>query len=255
MAKENQIIQECKNLVEQNEPFQKKMRAKHSRLKKRVIGHGGQSNTPPFTQKPSMKRSKSAPPIGENVYYIDEGLFDFFKKKDKPEQKETEKYTDYNKMHDRIYIGSAPINKGKVMANVLDNPEFDKIYIMSNQVADVIKNYYDRTNESIPNKLVLSYSINDTENPTDEEKTKLLSSGNDAVKFLQKNPNSSVLFTCSHGFNRSATGACLTAMSLFGMSADEAINKAVQARGDKALTYPGKKPQQHPFTNVLRGVK
>lgn len=61
------LINECKALTEQTEPFQKKMKAKHSRLKKRVIGHGGQKNTPPFTQKPSMERSKSAPPMGEGI--------------------------------------------------------------------------------------------------------------------------------------------------------------------------------------------
>lgn len=66
--KVNTLISECKELLnEQSEPFQKKMKAKHSRLKNRVIGHGGQGNTPPFTQKPSMKRSKSAPPIGEDL--------------------------------------------------------------------------------------------------------------------------------------------------------------------------------------------
>ena len=61
------LIKECKTLVEQGEPFQRKVKAKHSRLKKRVIGHGGQANTPPFSEKPSMERSKSAPPIGENL--------------------------------------------------------------------------------------------------------------------------------------------------------------------------------------------
>jgi hypothetical protein len=66
--KQNKIITECKELLnEQTEPFQKKMKAKHPRLKDRVIGHGGQPNTPPFTKKPSMKRSKSAPPIGEDM--------------------------------------------------------------------------------------------------------------------------------------------------------------------------------------------
>ena len=59
------LIAECKALIEQTEPYQRKMKAKHSRLKKRVIGRGGQANVPPFTKKPSMKRSKSAPPIGE----------------------------------------------------------------------------------------------------------------------------------------------------------------------------------------------
>ena len=71
MAKDiRQLIEECKALVEQSEPFQKKMKAKHSRMKKRVIGHGGQKNTPPFTEKPSMERSKSAPPIGESLTEI-----------------------------------------------------------------------------------------------------------------------------------------------------------------------------------------
>ena len=86
------IIFECKALLnEQAEPFQKKMKTKHSRLKKRVIGHGGQANTPPFTDKPSMKRSKSAPPMGEDSirevvreelkkYLIEEGFWDKMKK-------------------------------------------------------------------------------------------------------------------------------------------------------------------------------
>lgn len=67
MDKVRQLIEECKTLLEQTETFQKKMKAKHSRMKKRVIGLGGQSNTPPFTVKPSMKRSKSAPPMGESI--------------------------------------------------------------------------------------------------------------------------------------------------------------------------------------------
>ena len=61
------LIKECKTLIEQNEPYQRKMKAKHSRLKKRVIGHGGEANTPPYSEKPSMERSKSAPPIGEGI--------------------------------------------------------------------------------------------------------------------------------------------------------------------------------------------
>jgi len=71
MDEVKKLIKECKTLIEQGEPFQRKVKAKHSRLKKRVIGHGGQANTPPFSEKPSMERSKSAPPIGEN---LDESL-------------------------------------------------------------------------------------------------------------------------------------------------------------------------------------
>jgi hypothetical protein len=61
------LVQELRDLLEQTEPYQRKMKAKHSRLKKRVIGHGGQPAGPPYNKKPSMERSKSAPPIGENL--------------------------------------------------------------------------------------------------------------------------------------------------------------------------------------------
>lgn len=53
------------------EPYQKYVTKEHPGVKKTLIGLGGQKNSPPFTQKPSYKRSKSAPPIeagmiGEN---------------------------------------------------------------------------------------------------------------------------------------------------------------------------------------------
>lgn len=54
-----------KFLNEQTEPYQRKMKAGHSRKKRRVIGHGGQKAGPPYNEKPSMERSKSAPPMGE----------------------------------------------------------------------------------------------------------------------------------------------------------------------------------------------
>jgi predicted nucleotidyltransferase len=43
------------------EKYQKKIRSRHKRMKKRLIGHGKQKNSPPYAQKPSYKRSKSAP--------------------------------------------------------------------------------------------------------------------------------------------------------------------------------------------------
>jgi len=71
----DKILQNWNNFLnEQTEPYQKKMKAGHSRKKKRVIGHGGQKAGPPYSIKPSMKRSKSAPPMGE-------GILDFFKRK------------------------------------------------------------------------------------------------------------------------------------------------------------------------------
>jgi hypothetical protein len=43
------------------EEFQKAVKATHAGMKKRLIGLGGQPNTAPYSSKPSMKRSKSAP--------------------------------------------------------------------------------------------------------------------------------------------------------------------------------------------------
>lgn len=42
--------------------YQKRIRRGHSRKKKRVIGLGGAKNTPPYSVKPSYRRSLSAPP-------------------------------------------------------------------------------------------------------------------------------------------------------------------------------------------------
>ena len=48
-------------ILHEIEPYQKRMRAKHPRWKKRLIGMGGQKNTPPYSTKPSFKRSKNSP--------------------------------------------------------------------------------------------------------------------------------------------------------------------------------------------------
>jgi hypothetical protein len=47
--------------LQEVEIYQQKVKAKHSKMKKRLIGKGGQSNTAPYVKKPSFKRSKSAP--------------------------------------------------------------------------------------------------------------------------------------------------------------------------------------------------
>ena len=59
------MIEEAVN--EQTEPFQKKMKAKHPRMKMRLIGKGGNKHTGGGKGhgKPCMKRGKSAPPMGE----------------------------------------------------------------------------------------------------------------------------------------------------------------------------------------------
>lgn len=59
------VSNEIKSLTldEQTEPFQRKMAAKHRKLKKRLIGLGGNSKkVAPYDQNPSFERSKSAPP-------------------------------------------------------------------------------------------------------------------------------------------------------------------------------------------------
>ena len=59
------VANDIKSLTidEQMEPFQRKMAAKHRKLKKKLIGLGGnKKKVGPYTQNPSFKRSKSAPP-------------------------------------------------------------------------------------------------------------------------------------------------------------------------------------------------
>jgi len=47
--------------LEEIEKYQKSIKKRHKRMKKRLIGRGKQKNTPPYTKKPRFKRSKSAP--------------------------------------------------------------------------------------------------------------------------------------------------------------------------------------------------
>ena len=48
-------------VISEVEEFQQAVKARHSKMKKRLIGMGGVKNTAPYTSKPSYKRSKSAP--------------------------------------------------------------------------------------------------------------------------------------------------------------------------------------------------
>jgi hypothetical protein len=61
---------EYKEIISELEDFQKKMARLNNRSKKRLLTKGKQANTAPYTVKPSLKRSKSAPPgfgaIGES---------------------------------------------------------------------------------------------------------------------------------------------------------------------------------------------
>jgi len=55
-------------LFEQNEPFQRAMKKKHFNMKKRLVGLGDNKHSGGGKghKKPSFKRSKSAPPLGED---------------------------------------------------------------------------------------------------------------------------------------------------------------------------------------------
>ena len=47
--------------LQELEKYQKRIKKRHSRMKRRLISLGKQKNFAPFTKKPNYKRSKSAP--------------------------------------------------------------------------------------------------------------------------------------------------------------------------------------------------
>jgi hypothetical protein len=53
------------NAINELERFQKRVAARHSRLKRVNIGLGGQKNTPPYNHGANYNRSESSPPAGE----------------------------------------------------------------------------------------------------------------------------------------------------------------------------------------------
>ncbi len=58
----NDLAEKLIKIKEQNEPYQRKVRAKHKRMKIRLIGKGGGKHVAgPYTEKPSYERSKQAP--------------------------------------------------------------------------------------------------------------------------------------------------------------------------------------------------
>jgi len=59
------LLQHYNTIGEQTEPFQKKVKAKHKRMKIRLIGKGkGKHTAGSYKEKPSYERSKSSPPGG-----------------------------------------------------------------------------------------------------------------------------------------------------------------------------------------------
>ena len=56
------LTEKLKKIKEQNEPYQRKVRAKHKKMKIRLLGRGGAQHTAgSFTEKPPYERHKSAP--------------------------------------------------------------------------------------------------------------------------------------------------------------------------------------------------
>ena len=57
------VIESWRKFLDEEEPYQRRQRLKHPRVKKDLIGRGGNDmEAGPFTEEPKMKRSKSAPP-------------------------------------------------------------------------------------------------------------------------------------------------------------------------------------------------
>ena len=54
-------IAEEEEIVEEEEEFQQSVKKQHPNMKQKLIGGGDEPNSPPYTKKPSYKRSKSAP--------------------------------------------------------------------------------------------------------------------------------------------------------------------------------------------------
>jgi hypothetical protein len=308
--KMNNIIKNWNSFLnEQTEPYQKKMKAKHSRLKKRVIGHGGQKAGPPYSEKPSMERSKSAPPMGESLEeqfvieeritrkgkqyclkskkgnknlgcydtkagvekrerqvqyfkHMDEGLFDFFKKKQPEEPADEYKEAPqaakgYTFLTDKLAVGAAPMKYGILSKNALST--FDKIYVMSDQVADLLLAKDKNTLEANKDKVILM-PIADIDQPIDDrEAEKLIEHDKEIIKAINaveadlNNPSiKKILVTCSMGLNRSATVAA-GALVKGGLDPEEAIELVKNRRGDKALSLDSKPHQR--FINTIRSQK
>jgi hypothetical protein len=59
------LVDASASVAEQTEPYQRKVKAKHKRMKIRLIGKGkGKHTAGSYKEKPSYDRSKSAPPGG-----------------------------------------------------------------------------------------------------------------------------------------------------------------------------------------------
>jgi protein-tyrosine phosphatase len=272
----DKILQNWNNFLnEQTEPYQKKMKAGHSRKKKRVIGHGGQKAGPPYSIKPSMERSKSAPPMGE-------GILDFFKRKKPEEEQPKEKqpvtippYTDYNQIgNTNIYVGRFPMQKGSddnrvFQPDVLE--KFNKIFLVADEEVDFLKSrqanilqQYEQTEANKEGKIVATEKkIDDTANPNKEQLDYM-----EELALKASKTEGNVLIACSAGKNRSsAIAARAIALKQGGVKSDQDLDNIVNmirsARGPSALAYThrhktgdsidrNKPPQHDAFVNFIK---
>lgn len=227
------LIKELRDLIEQTEPYQRKMKAKHSRLKKRVIGHGGQKAGPPYSIKPSMKRSKSAPPIGE-------GIFDTIKKKLGVSPSDSSKF---NKIaNSNIYVGMQPLMDGNIDSNIVD--KFDKVYLVAEETverlsADDTRKYQDK---------IVTCSTKDTDVPTNEQISVMERT---ALEISRQPKDVVILVACKAGLNRSAAIAARALVLREGITsvkddveeqkAEQIIQSVISARSAAAssLGAPG----------------
>jgi hypothetical protein len=217
------LVKELRELLEeQTEPYQRKMKAKHSRLKKRVIGHGGQKAGPPYSIKPSMKRSKSAPPIGE-------GVLDKLKRSVGIKPSESDRYNQIGSSN--IYVGEQPVMGSKLMTDIVDR--FSKVYLVAEET---INQLTPQEIESQKGKVV-ACPTQDTSNPTQEQLVKM----EQVAQSIANEPDSAfILVSCKAGMNRSAAIAARALVLKAGITsvqneqekqrANEIINSVIESR-------------------------
>jgi len=254
----DKILQNWNNFLnEQTEPYQKKMKAGHSRKKKRVIGHGGQKAGPPYSIKPSMERSKSAPPMGE-------GILDFFKKKEEPIT--IPPYTDYNEIGNTgIYVGRFPMAKDSKENRVFqpDVLKFDKIYLVAGEEVDFLNVRQPNILEENKGKIITG-NFDDTATP----KLNQLQEMETMAQDIEKAEGQKILVACSAGKNRSsAIAARAIALREGGIKSDQDLDNVVNmirsARGPSSLAYThmhktgatidkNKPPQHDAFINFIK---
>jgi len=254
----DKILQNWNNFLnEQTEPYQKKMKAGHSRKKKRVIGHGGQKAGPPYSIKPSMERSKSAPPMGE-------GILDFFKKKEEPIT--IPPYTDYNEIGNTgIYVGRFPMAKDSKENRVFqpDVLKFDKIYLVAGEEVDFLNVRQPNVIKENEGKIITG-NFDDTATP----KLNQLQEMETMAQDIEKAEGQKILVACSAGKNRSsAVAARAIVLREGGIKSDQDLDNVVNmirsTRGPSALAYThmhktgatidkNKPPQHDVFINFIK---